>query len=141
MTAQYRTAGGPAVQLYTTDDGQTRLEVGVDDATVWLTYEQMAELFGRDQSVVAKHARAALRDGGVFEESFGQNLPKTPGLSRLCRWATGVPRQHLTPGPSVNPRRLDLLHQALRTRRDVGTPPEGTQPRGAGGPPIQFCPA
>jgi hypothetical protein len=39
----------------------------------------MADEFQRDQSVVAKHARNALREGEVSEDSFRQILPKTSG--------------------------------------------------------------
>ncbi|MDR1214621.1 MAG: virulence protein RhuM/Fic/DOC family protein [Propionibacteriaceae bacterium] len=122
--------------LYTTDAGEVSVEVRVETDTVWLTYEQMGELFGRDQSVVAKHARNALREGEVAEESFRQNLPKTSGgrpvqvadldviISvgyrvkslrgvQFRRWATTVLRDHLTKGYTVNQRRLDQLHQAL----------------------------
>ena len=38
-------------------DEITRLEVRVDEDTVWLTQSQMAELFGRDRSVITKHIR------------------------------------------------------------------------------------
>lgn len=145
MTSQNRTAEEPTVQLYTTDDGQTSLEVRVDDAKVWLTYEQMAELFGRDRSVVFRHARNALREGEVSEESVVQNLHKTSSgrpeeLANLDviisvgyrvtslrgvqfrRWDTGVLRQHLTQGYTVNQRRLDQLHQALRIAARSGDP-------------------
>ena len=39
------------VVLYTTADGNTRLEVKLDKETAWLTQSQMAELFGRDRSL------------------------------------------------------------------------------------------
>jgi hypothetical protein len=40
-----------------------------------LTYQQLAELLDRDQSVIAKHARSAIAEGEVYKESFRQNLP------------------------------------------------------------------
>jgi hypothetical protein len=65
-------AGG--VELYTSADGETTMAVRVESGTVWLTFQQMAELFQRDQSVVAKHARNALREGEVAEASLGRFL-------------------------------------------------------------------
>ena len=41
-----------SIVLYTTDDGNTQLEVKLDKDTVWLTQSQMAELFGRDRTVI-----------------------------------------------------------------------------------------
>jgi prophage maintenance system killer protein len=128
---------GSELLLYTSADGAVSVEVRLEGETVWLTYDQMAMLFGRDKSVVAKHARAALKEGEVFERSFRQNLPKTSGgrpaqsgdldviISvgyrvksaegvRFRRWATTVLREHLTRGYTVNERRLEQLHQALR---------------------------
>ena len=46
---------GASIVLYTTDDGNTQLEVKLEKDTVWLTQSQMAELFGRDRSVIARN--------------------------------------------------------------------------------------
>lgn len=40
---------GSSIVLYTTDDGSTQLEVKLEKETVWLTQNQMAELFGGNQ--------------------------------------------------------------------------------------------
>ena len=39
-----------------------KLEVNVKDETVWLNLEQMAELFGRDKSVISRHIKNALAE-------------------------------------------------------------------------------
>lgn len=54
---------GGEVLLYKTDDGNTRIEVRMSGETVWLSLNQMAELFDRDKSVIAKHIK------NVFEEA------------------------------------------------------------------------
>ena len=46
------------VILYQTEDGQTKLEVQFKDETVWLTIDQMAELFQRDRSTISRHIKA-----------------------------------------------------------------------------------
>lgn len=46
---------GSSIVLYTTEDGNTQLEVKLEKDTVWLTQSQMAELFGRDRSVIARN--------------------------------------------------------------------------------------
>jgi len=43
--------------MYQTDDGLTKIETTFDGDTVWLSIDQMAELFQRDKSVIGKHIR------------------------------------------------------------------------------------
>ena len=58
---------GSSIVLYTTDDGNTRLEVKLEKDTVWLTQSQMAELFGRDRTVITRHIRNIFREGELDE--------------------------------------------------------------------------
>ena len=46
-----------------------RLDVSVENDTVWLTQGQMVELFQRDQSVIARHIRNAFKEGEVDRKS------------------------------------------------------------------------
>lgn len=55
--------GGGEVVLYEAPDGQIRLDVRLEQDTVWLTQAQMAELFGRERSVVTKHLRNVYSEG------------------------------------------------------------------------------
>ena len=48
---------GSSIVLYTPDDGNTQLEVKLEKDTVWLTQSQIAELFGRDRTVITRHIR------------------------------------------------------------------------------------
>ena len=43
--------------LYRTEDGGTRVQVRLQDETVWLTQQEMAELFQRERSVITRHIR------------------------------------------------------------------------------------
>ena len=58
---------GSSIVLYMTDDGNTQLEVKLEKDTVWLTQSQMAELFGRDRSVIARHIRNIFKEGELNE--------------------------------------------------------------------------
>ncbi len=49
--------------LYQTEDGHTRIEVQFRGETVWLSLNQMAELFQRDKSVISKHIRNVFDEG------------------------------------------------------------------------------
>lgn len=46
---------GSSIVLYTTVDVNTQLEVKLENDTVWLAQSQMAQLFGRDRTVVGRH--------------------------------------------------------------------------------------
>ena len=50
-------------------DETIRLEVRMGNETVWLTQQQMAELFQKDQSVVARHINNVFKEGELTEES------------------------------------------------------------------------
>ena len=54
-----------------------RLEVKTDGETVWLTQEQMCRLFGRTQSVIARHISNVFKEGELHKEGFMQILHKT----------------------------------------------------------------
>ena len=55
--------------MYTTEDGITKIEVTFDNDTVWLSIDQMAELFQRDKSVIGKHIRNIFKEGELHKES------------------------------------------------------------------------
>jgi len=55
--------------MYTTEDGVTKIEVTFDQDTVWLSIDQMAELFQRDKSVIGKHIRNIFKEGELIKEA------------------------------------------------------------------------
>ena len=55
--------------MYTTEDGITKVEVTFDHDTVWLSIDQMAELFQRDRSVIGKHIRNIFKEGELIKDS------------------------------------------------------------------------
>ena len=56
--------------IYQTEDGQTQIDVRLEDNTVWLTQAQMAELFQKDQSVIARHINKAIKEGELEESNM-----------------------------------------------------------------------
>ncbi len=44
----------------------TKVEVKIEDETVWLSLNQMAQLFGRDKSVISRHLKNIFRDGELI---------------------------------------------------------------------------
>ncbi len=51
------------IAIYQTEDGQTRIDVRLEDETVWLTANQMAVLFDRDEKTLRKHINNVFREG------------------------------------------------------------------------------
>ena len=118
--------------MYQTEDGKTRIDVRMENETVWLSQAQMAELFQRDRSVSTRHVNNAISEGEVDEKSNVQFLHvahsdkpvafysldviisvgyrvKSLRGTQFRRWATGVLREYLVKGFSMND---ELLKQA-----------------------------
>ena len=66
-----------AFLLYQTEDGQTRLEVRLQEETVWLSLNQLAELFQRDKSVISWHIKNLFDEGELVRESVVANFATT----------------------------------------------------------------
>lgn len=55
--------------MYTTEDGLTKIEVTFDEDTVWLSLDQMAELFQRDKSTISRHIKNIFMEGELRPEA------------------------------------------------------------------------
>ncbi len=53
--------------IYQTQDGQTQIDVKLKDETVWLTANQMATLFGRDEKTIRKHVNNVFGEGELVK--------------------------------------------------------------------------
>ena len=116
------------ILLYNTPDGQTNIEVRLVNETVWLTQAQMAELFQKDQSVIARHITNVFKEGELDRESNMQivhntlskykptslyNLDVIISIGYRVKskrgtdfriWARGILKQYLVKGYAVNER-------------------------------------
>lgn len=120
------------IVIYQAEDGQSCLQVNLDHETVWLSLAQMVELFGRDKSVISRHIHNVFREGELTPDavvakfattaadgktyqvdyynldviiSVGYRVKSRQG-TRFRQWATGVLRQHIVSGYTVNEQRL-----------------------------------
>jgi hypothetical protein len=118
------------IVIYQPDD-TTRLSVRFDGETVWLSQEQMIDLFQRDRSVISRHIANAFKEGEVDKEnclhilqtnakgrpevvynlevvtSVGYRVKSLRGVL-FRRWATRVLKEYLLRGYSVNARLSQL---------------------------------
>ena len=54
--------------IYTTEDGLTKIDTTFDEDTVWLSIDQMAELFQRDKSTISRHIKNIYSEGELVRE-------------------------------------------------------------------------
>lgn len=120
---------GGEIVLYETPDGEVKLEVTLENETVWLTQMQMADLFNRERSVITKHINNVFREGELDEKSNVQILHialsdkpvtlynldviisvgyriKSSRGTQFRIWATRMLRNHLLKGYTLNEHRL-----------------------------------
>ena len=62
------------ILIYQTDDGQTNIEVKIEDDTVWLTQQQMSELFQTSRTNVVEHIKYIYEEGELDEISTCRNF-------------------------------------------------------------------
>ena len=124
--------------LYQTPDGDSQIEVKLQDDTVWLSLDQMAELFQRNKSTISRHIKNVLEDGELQEEATIANFAtvQNEGIRKVERviayynldmiisvgyrvhsyrgvqfriWATKVLKEYIVKGFAMND---DLLKRA-----------------------------
>ncbi|HSW71742.1 MAG TPA: virulence RhuM family protein [Gammaproteobacteria bacterium] len=57
------------ILLYQTEDGSTRIDVRLQNETLWLTQMQMAELFQKDKRTISEHISNIYKEGELFQEA------------------------------------------------------------------------
>ncbi|SDB27990.1 virulence RhuM family protein [Eubacterium oxidoreducens] len=65
------------VIIYQTEDGLSKLEVNLKNETVWLSIDQMAELFQRDKSTISRHIKNVFEEGELIRDSVVANFATT----------------------------------------------------------------
>lgn len=119
-------------KVFISQDGVLRLDVSFDDETVWLSLNQLVDLFERDKSVISRHIRnlfsegelerdavvaknaTTAKDGKVYQVDYynldviisvGYRVKSTRGV-QFRQWATKTLKQHLLQGYTLNQQRL-----------------------------------
>ncbi|MEC4184217.1 RhuM family protein [Adlercreutzia sp. R21] len=120
------------IEIYESPDGDIRLNVQLEDETVWLSLDQMALLFGRDKSTISRHLKntfeekelereavvakyaTTAQDGKVYQVdhynldviiSVGYRVKSQQGV-RFRQWATRVLKEYAVKGFALDDRRL-----------------------------------
>ncbi len=120
------------ILLYQTEDGQTRIDVRLEEETVWLSQLQMSKLFQKERSVITKHINNIFNEGELIEKSnvqilhvSGSDRPvksynldviisvgyriKSHQGTKFRQWATSRLKEYIVKGFTMND---ELLKQA-----------------------------
>jgi len=123
------------------ENQNVRLEVNLKDETVWLSLDQMAELFGRDKSVISRHIKNALSEevdnstvaffATVQKEgqrqikrnieyynldmiiSVGYRVKSKNGII-FRKWASSILKDYMLKGVAINNKRLEFLEKSVK---------------------------
>ena len=71
--------------LYQTEDGHSRIEVRIQGETVWLTQNQMADLFGVDKSGISRHLKSVYESGNWRLKQLVQNMQQLLPTEKTTR--------------------------------------------------------
>ena len=128
-------------------NGELELEVSVseDKETVWLSLDQMAELFKRDRSVIGKHVRNIFKEGELQKESVWAKFAYTAADGKVYDvdyynldviisvgyrvkskqgtqfriWATSILKDYMIKGYAVNQKRLEALDRTVKIQSRI----------------------
>lgn len=128
-----------SIEIYNSG-GETQIEVKFDNETVWLNLNQIAELFGRDKSVISRHLGKVFKEGELKKGSVVAKNATTASDGKTYQvdyynldaiisvgyrvnskqgtlfriWATNKLKEYLIQGYSINQSRLDQLKQSIQ---------------------------
>ena len=138
-------ANNTSLIMYVTEDGVTRIQATFDQETLWLSIDQMAELFQRDKSVIGKHVRSIFSEGELDKKSVWAKFAYTASDGKTYQvdyynldviisvgyrvkslrgtqfriWANGVLKDYLLKGYAVNQRIERLENRVSKTEEKI----------------------
>ena len=133
---------GKEIILFETKDKSIALPVSVESDTVWLSANQMAILFGRDEKTIRKHINNVFSEEELARENNTQKM-RVVGVKQLVpfytldviisvgyrvkskrgvefrRWANSVLKDYIIKGYAVNHNRMSQLNEVIRVMKRV----------------------
>ena len=126
-------------------NGELEVSVSEDKETVWLSLDQMAELFKRDRSVIGKHVRNIFKEGELQKESVWAKFAYTAADGKVYDvdyynldiiisvgyrvkskqgtqfriWATSILKDYMIKGYAVNQKRLEALDRTVKIQSRI----------------------
>lgn len=133
------------IVIFETVDSAVKLEVAVEEETVWLTQAQMSELFEVDRTVITRHVNNVFKEGELERESnvhflhitnsdrpiqyynldviisVGYRVKSQRGIE-FRRWANSVLKEYIMKGYAVNHNRIAQLGEVIRIMKRTENP-------------------
>ena len=126
--------------IFKAQDGNIKLDVNIDKDTVWLSLDQMSELFERDKSTISRHIKNIFKDEELSQNSVVANFATTASDGKIYdvtfydldviisvgyrvkskrgvefrRWANSVLKEYILKSYAVNNNRINELGEAIR---------------------------
>ena len=128
------------IVLFNTEDNEVKLEVPVNGETVWLSANQMAALFDRDEKTIRKHINNVFSENEVNKDNNTQKM-RVEGVKQFVpyytldviisvgyrvkskrgvefrKWANSVLKQYILQGYAVNSSRIAQLGEVIRVMK------------------------
>lgn len=128
------------IVLYETADHAVKLNVNTDGDTVWLSLEQLTDLFDRDKSTISRHIRNVFKEGELDRDSVVANFATTAADGKTYqvdyynldviisvgyrvksqrgvefrKWANSVLKDYIIRGYAVNNKRIEQIGEVIR---------------------------
>ena len=136
--------------LFKTQDGNIKLDVQLENDTVWLTQLQMSELFERERSVITKHIKNIFKEAELDEKSnvhflhfansdkpvalysldviisIGYRIKSKRGVE-FRKWANDVLKNYILKGYAINNNRINQLGEVVRIMKRATDQLDGKQ--------------
>ena len=126
--------------LYETEDHAVKLNVNTDGDTVWLSLDQLTDLFDRDKSTISRHIRNVFKEGELDRDSVVANFATTAADGKTYqvdyynldviisvgyrvksqrgvefrKWANSVLKDYIIRGYAVNNKRIEQIGEVIR---------------------------
>lgn len=127
------------IEIYKSPDGNTEISVKLVEETVWLTQNQLVELFDSSKANVSEHIKHIFEEDELDENSVVRNFRTTAAdgksyntkfynldliislgyrikssvATQFRKWSTNILKQYLVEGYAINQKRLEQEHQKL----------------------------
>lgn len=132
--------GHGQIVIYQTEDGVAKIDVSLQNETVWLSLDQMAQLFQRDKSTISRHIKNVFDEGELMKNSVVANFATTASDGKTYKvdyfnldviisvgyrvksqrgvqfriWATGILKEYFLKGYAKNDKRLKQLNHVIK---------------------------
>ena len=126
--------------IFEAQNSDVKLEVNIENETVWLSLDQMSELFERDKSTISRHIKNIFKDGELSQNSVVANFATTASDGKIYdvtfydldviisvgyrvkskrgvefrKWANSVLKDYILKGYAVNNNRINELGEVIR---------------------------